>query len=1160
MASTNQAEGRLSGSFWALNISQFLGALNDNAFRLVMALALVAKASDPRLGPDGMDYTPIMIGGVVFAIPYILFSSAAGVLADRFSKRKMIVLCNFCEVLVMVLGLFAFLADNPVYLYIVLFLMAAQSAFFSPNKLGILPEIVPRERLSYANGLFESFTYIAIILGTVGGSWVLYENFGAPEKQPFAETVSCWRASVVCIALGATGFLVSLLVKDTGARASGKKPTPWFWADVYRNLRSCGGDRYLLLTIFAVGFFLFLGSIIQINVTPYGVDILEMKKAAAANLFLFTAFGIGAGSFLAGRLSGRVVEIGLVPLGSAIVSTALILFILPVANPWFAISLLFLMGMGGGFYIVPLHAFLQARAPEENRGELIATANFFSFCGVALASGFLYLLDDLKITPDMRFFIVGLLTLGLTVYVVRLLPDFCLRFIGLIITRLIYRLETVKIENVPMEGGALLVSNHISYIDAPLLGSTQQRRIRYVMSREHFGNPRFNWFFRLMRVIPISDSDPPKQIGRALKQARAAMDEGYLVCIFAEGTLTRTGFTNEFKRGFERILKGSDHPVIPVAIHGIWDSMFSFYDGAPLKRWPKLRKRVTVVFGDPLPASTEAFAIRQKVLELLSGQVERDKSRRRPLPQEFVSAARSSWGRPCMSDSLGKRLTFGGALTAALATAGALAAELKGRRCVGLLLPTSVGGALANLAVMFLGKIPVNLNYTASREAVLSAVEQCGIQRVVTSRAFLEKAGIEALPKSIFLEDVAAGISGKAKLAAFLQARFWPADWLVQRDDAPRPESELLRGEGLDAPATIIFSSGSTGKPKGVVLSHYNIYSNVRAVQDVVRMSREDVMCGVLPFFHSFGFTATLWLPLLGKFAAAYHPNPIEAARVGQLVEEEKCTFLLATPTFLLMYIRKIKPEQFASLRLLVTGAEKLKPRISEAFKKRFGVEPFEGYGTTELSPVVSLNMFDVNMGNQTLGDVVQQANKPGTIGRPIPGVVAKIIDPDDPSRDLGYDHEGLLLVKGPNVMRGYLGQPGKTAEVLRDGWYSTGDIARIDHEGFITITDRLSRFSKIGGEMVPHLAVEEALQKALGATQQVCAVTALPDERKGEKIVVLLTPAAGDPAEAHRLLKESDLPNLWRPAPANYKTIETIPLLGSGKMDLGALKEMAKG
>lgn len=406
---------------------------------------------------------------------------------------------------------------------------------------------------------------------------------------------------------------------------------------------------------------------------------------------------------------------------------------------------------------------------------------------------------------------------------------------------------------------------------------------------------------------------------------------------------------------------------------------------------------------------------------------------------------------------------------------------------------------------------------------------------------FLEKLGEIELPgtKIMDVKVMLTSADTREKLRCLLAARLAPLCLIAP----PRDPHQV---------ATVIFSSGSTGTPKGVQLTHHNILSNIEGFRMLVGPKRDEVICSPLPFFHSFGFTVGLWLPMISGFAAAYHPNPVEAGAIGEIAEQEKATIIVATPTFLLGYIRKVKPEQFASLRLVVVGAEKLKSKVSDAFEKRFGMRPYEGYGATECAPVISVNVPDWEGGGSP-----HPMRKEGTAGAAIPGVCTKVVDIETGELK-GVDEEGLLWVKGPNVMKGYLEQPEKTEEVLVDGWYNTGDVVKVDADGFITITDRLTRFSKIGGEMVPHTAVEETLLAADGVSPGSLAVTSVPHETKGEQLAVLFTAEAGSAEALHQAATNSDLPNLWRPSASKYFQVDEIPVLGTGKLDLRGIKTLA--
>ncbi len=522
---------------------------------------------------------------------------------------------------------------------------------------------------------------------------------------------------------------------------------------------------------------------------------------------------------------------------------------------------------------------------------------------------------------------------------------------------------------------------------------------------------------------------------------------------------------------------------------------------------------------------------------------------RETLGRAFVTTAKRMWGSFCMADSTGRTLTFGRALVGSLILARWIRRRAPGETNIGLLLPASVGGALANVATTLAGKVPVNLNFTAGPDGMAYAVERCGIRTILTSRAFLQKANLTPPSTStgglVFLEDVLQDASALERLTTLVKARLRGVDALLRAyggDTAATADANAL--------ATIIFSSGSTGVPKGVMLAHRNILGNIESVTRAFVMHADDTLIGILPFFHALGFTGTIWYPLTHGFGVVYHPNPTDAKTIGELSEKYRVTFLISTPTFAAGYVRKCRPEQFAHLKYALVGAEKLREPVARAFREKFGIDLLEGYGCTEMSPVVSANVPDI------AGRAKQAGIKANSVGRALPGVEARVVHVDTGHGPL-VNEEGLLLVRGPNLMVGYLDDPERTRRTLRDEWYVTGDIARIDEEGFIHITDRLSRFSKIGGEMVPHIKIEDSIAACL-AEQHASVVTAIPDESRGERLVAFYTDPGVSPQELWDRLSRSGLPKLWIPKRDDLRQVESLPTLGSGKVDLRAVREMA--
>jgi acyl-[acyl-carrier-protein]-phospholipid O-acyltransferase/long-chain-fatty-acid--[acyl-carrier-protein] ligase len=788
-----------------------------------------------------------------------------------------------------------------------------------------------------------------------------------------------------------------------------------------------------------------------------------------------------------------------------------------------------------------LNALLQDRPADDEKGRVLATNNIFNTFGILLAAGLLAALSGIGLTIRQILIGAGVFTLLANVYILGRLPDFFVRFALWMLTHTVYRIRLVGRPHVPDRGPALIVANHVSMVDGALVGACVQRFIRFMVYGPYFRKPLLHAFMRRMHAIPVSATNR-REIVEAIARARAELEAGHVVCIFAEGAVSRTGNLLPFKRGFERIVEGLDVPIIPVYLDRVWGSIFSFTKERFFWKLPeRVPYPVTVTFGSPLPSTTSAADVRQAVVELSAQAMGERRPKTDLLHLEFVRTARRQWSRLAMADTTGQKLTYGRALISTIALGRTLARLTAGEEMVGTLLPASVGGAVTNIALFFARRTPVNLNFTVGPEALADAISQAGIRTIVTSRRFLSKAGLDERPGMIFLEDVRGQIGRADRLLGVLHARLAPRAFLRRTYGGSLTSASI---------ATIIFSSGSTGVPKGVMLSHGNILANIDSLSQIYPMSPADCFIGVLPFFHSFGFTGTFWFPLLRGAAVAYHPNPMDAKTVGELAEQYKATMLISTPTFCNAYVRRCTKEQFAHLRFVIVGAEKLREPLRVEFREKYGLELLEGYGMTEMSPVVAVNRPNIDQ-----SDEKQTGNKPGSVGHPIPGVAARVVD-QETGAPLPIGQEGLLLVKGANLMLGYLHAPERTADVIRDGWYVTGDIARIDEDGFIYITDRLSRFSKIGGEMVPHVKVEDAINTALG--DAVSVVTAVPDASKGERLVAFYACPDVDPDELWARLNASGLPRLWLPRRDSLIPVDAIPTLGTGKVDLRRVRQLA--
>lgn len=1118
--------------FWSLFCVQFQGAFSDNVFKFLVIFIVSAQVT----GEVRDQYISIVLA--VFALPFILFAMAGGYVADRYRKRTVVINTKIMEVAVMALGALGLYLQNLPLLLVVVFLMSVQSAFFGPSKYSLLPEMLPESKLSWGNGILSLGTFMAIITGGITAG-ALSQNLTGNDA---------WWAGIGLVGLALAGWAGSLGILNLPPANPQKQFKLNFFGDIWTNLKQIRQDRVLLLAISGSVYFWFLGALFgEPTILVYSKDLLHLDDTQVGMIRACLAIGIGLGSAGAGVLSGKKIEYGLVPLGALGLAVCAGLLALPGLSAVHVGLVLGLLGFSGGFYMVPINALIQHRPDPKNKGSVIATESWLTSVGIFGASGVFWLMKtQMGLAPTTIFAVGAVVTFAATIYAVAIVPDSLMRLVLWILTHTFYRVRVEGRENIPERGGALFVCNHLSMMDACFLIASTDRHIRFIMYQGIYDKWWVKPFAKMLKVIPISSEARPREMIKSLQSATEWIKQGEVVCIFAEGQITRIGQMLPFRRGMNRIMKGVDAPIVPVHLDNVWGSIFSFEKGRFYTKLPSsIPYPVTVSYGAALPPDANPATVRQAVMELSASAWEARNSGMSTLHRSFVRTARRHPRRFAMTDATSPRLSYFSALTKMLFLGKRLKATWQDEDMVGILLPPSVAGALVNQAAMLMGKTPVNLNYTLSAEGIASCIRQCGIRKVVTSEKFLSRLNLTLPVETVFVEEIAAAPKLAEKMHSLLMALLYPVAMIERALGS-------AKARGMDDLATVIFSSGSTGDPKGVKLTHYNIVSNVQQIGQVMAFEPDDRLLGVLPFFHSFGFTATLGAPAVFGLGVAFHFNPTDSKVVGQLAQQHELTFLLATPTFLQIYMRGCQPEQFGSLRFIMVGAEKLPERLATEFTDRFGIRPMEAYGCTECSPAVSVNRMDFRAsGFRQIG------GKRGTIGHPLPGMTVRIIDPETGApRSVG--EPGLMLLKGPNVMSGYLNNPTKTDEVLQDGWYTTGDIAAIDEDGFVTITDRLSRFSKIGGEMVPHIKIEDKLQELAGAILQSFAVTSLADAKKGEKLMVLHTLAPSALDEVLEKLAAADLPNLWKPKRDQFVSVEALPVLGTGKTDLRKVKEIA--
>jgi acyl-[acyl-carrier-protein]-phospholipid O-acyltransferase/long-chain-fatty-acid--[acyl-carrier-protein] ligase len=607
----------------------------------------------------------------------------------------------------------------------------------------------------------------------------------------------------------------------------------------------------------------------------------------------------------------------------------------------------------------------------------------------------------------------------------------------------------------------------------------------------------------------------------------------------------------EIKRGFAVMARHANVPVIPAAIDGVWGSVFSFAGNKYLWKSPRLKPTpVFVAFGAPIPPAQASIAVARKAM-LDQGAIAFDERPvlRRNLARECVQSLAKAPGHVLVIDRTAERRPFKAATI--LAVSAALARRFRQtipEKRVGIVLPPGAGSFLANLAVICAGKVPVNLNFTLGSVSSVACIRMAEVRTVISAEAM--RAKIPSFPWPERTIDITQEIAacGKKRILPWLAAAWLlPNQWVATLMGLPHV--------GDREEAGLLFTSGSAGEPKGVMLTHRNILANCSQIASLPILPPVCSLMGCLPLFHSFGFTVTLWFPMLRRCRVVTVPSPLDTRRIVDAIRDESVTVLVGAPTFIRPILKKADPSELRTLDLVVTGAEKLPDDLYRAFLETFHIEILQGYGLTETTPVTNVNQPDPPRPDEV--HQVQEGKRAGSTGRLFPGMTARIVDPDT-GRELAVTETGMVLFRGANVFSGYLNDEEKTRAAFKDGWFVTGDLGRFDEDGFLFIEGRLSRFSKIGGEMVPHVTIEQKIGEVFQLDQNErlkIAVTAIPDQSKGEALVLLSTePIAGEELRA-RLL-DSGLPNLW--VPKLIQRVESIPLLGSGKLDLKGCRELA--
>ena len=1101
--------------------------------------------------------TQIILTAMVNAliiIPGILLFTPAGYISDKFSKSIVIRYASKVALGLTVLIMIAYFFGLFKIALFITFLLAAQSAFFFPAKYGLIKEMFGKDKLPEGNGLIQATTIIAILSSSLLFS-ILFEGMISGEEKNIGDYLEAvWSITIILVVLALIQVALTKkvpVIEEGDASLKLIKEKYLRLGYLKENIAHTFTNRVIAESIIGLGMFY---GISQVLLAVFGVHLEEVSHESntvvAQGIMAMAGLGIAIGALLTAKFSKNYIETGLIPIGILGIVTA-ILLITKTSNTTL-LGLEFLMfGIFGGFILVVLNSLIQFRAQEHELGRVMAASNWVQniFMLVFLLLTVFAALYSVQ-TKSIFTFLSVVAGVGL-IYTLITLPQFLLRFIFKFIALFRYKLKIHGAKNFPKDGAALLLGNHVSWIDWMVLSIASPRRVSFVIERTIYEKWYLKPIFKFFGLIPIS----AKASKEAFRGIKAKLDEGKIVALFPEGSITRTGHLGKFAKGFELSMKDSDIPIIPFYIRGLWGSRFSYANDKQKNNVKKRNRDVGVSFGIPLASTTTADELKKVIFELQIESWSAYVDTVEPLPNAWLKMAKSQGGKLAVADSTGTELGAQKFAAVVRTFATQIDKHSHNEQNIGIVMPASAGGAIINMATLMLGKTIVNLNYTANAESLKHAISMANIKTIYTSQQFLVKLkakgmDIEETLKTVnivFVEDIKKDIKKIDVLKNWAFIKILP-NFLLQK--------LWITKTNIDATAAILFSSGSEGVPKGIELTHKNFMGNIKQFVYVLNFKEDEVIMATLPIFHVFGLTVTILAPLIEGVPFIAQPDPTDAEGVGKLAAKYNATLLFGTSTFFRIYAknRKLIPLMFESIRFVVGGAEKVSEDVRHGFKQKFGLDIHEAYGATEATPGISSNLPD-RLNTKYWN--VQIGQKKGTVGMPFPGSACKIVDPDN-YEELPVGEAGMIIVGGMQVMKGYLNDPEKTKEVIieKDGvrWYVTGDKGSLDSDGFLTIVDRYSRFAKIAGEMVSLGAVEEAIRAIIPEEIDIVAANA-PDAKKGEKVVLLFNGEIKE-NELKALIKSSSLNPLMQPS--DYYQLEEMPKLGSGKTDLKMAKKIA--
>ena len=1102
--------------FLPLFVTQFLGAFNDNLFKnaLLVFVAYNLVADEKTVGI----YSNLAAG--IFILPYFLFSAIAGQLADKYNRDKIARILKITELLLMIGAMFLFILKSPQLLILFLFFMGAQSTFFGPVKYSLLPQHLHDDELIEGNAYVEASTYISIILGAILGT-----------------VLPVYLSVVLLLICAGIGIVSAYKIPHAPGAQPEAKVSYNIWKSIKDNISLVSSHIIVFRAIIGATWFWILGAFFMTELFPLCSKILNTEKEVVTMFLILFSLGVGVGSVFCNKLLKGEVSVVYVPIsaiGLSICSFAI--YVLSVDFPkyettisltefllipqgFFMALFLFFFAFMGGMYVVPLNALIQKKAPKKYVATVIAGNNIINSLGMVGVSVLAILLIAIGFKITDLFLFISVISIAVAFYICKLLPDALMRSIFRSICKVFFRVDVLGMQNLINAGSkTLIIANHVSLLDGLLIATYMPRKITFAIDVA-WGEKWFvKMFDGLVDFYPLNTANP--------LSIRALIDEvnkNKTVMIFPEGRISVTGSLMKVYEGAGVVAMKSGAKIVPLCIDGAQNSKFSYIGNLIKTRmFPKIKMHLfpacKIDVSNDLTFREKRHLISLRIHDIMADMLY-DTADKNELIFNKILDAEKVYGsnHKIALDILKKTLSYKQFILKSYVLGEAYKRALVNEDKVGLLLPNSLANAVSFFALQYAKKIPVMLNFSLGNVQFESCLSTVGLKAVITSRKFIEQGKLERLEKCIsdkginliYLEDFAQNISLLNKLYGIF-------NFMLRN---------RVTGDANN-PATILFTSGSEGLPKAIVLSHKNLLSNVLQVKLAVPFNSKDVLLNALPMFHSFGLTVGTILPLINGVKTYFYPSPLHYRIIPEIAYELQATVICGTDAFLYGYGRMANPYDFFQIKFAVAGGEKLKERTADLWMKKFGVRIFEGYGTTETSPVIAVN--------------TPMYYKENTVGRFLPKIQYELKEMQ------GISEGGKLFIKSDNVMSGYI-LPEKPNKIIKhNGWYDTGDIVSIDSENFISILGREKRFAKIAGEMISLTAVEQFLDKLYVGFSQ--GIVTVDDDKKGEKMIFVTSNENAEIKEIRQYFKNVGLSELWVPKEVVY--MKKIPLLGTGKFD----------